>query len=211
MPRRTKAEAEQTRHKLLDAAEQLFLARGVSRTSLQDIAAAAGTTRGAIYWHFEDKADLFNAMLQRVTLPLEQALQAAAEPPSAGVSPLRGLFDTLMAALHATATDPQTGRVFEIATHKVEYVEELQAVARRRLEVMNEMRGLIQRVLVLTAERLGKPLPMAPAQAALGLNVLIDGLIINWLIDRSAFDLEAVGRETLRNYLRGLGLGSALD
>ena len=75
MVRRTKAEAEQTRHKLLDAAEQLFLQRGVSRTSLNDIAQAAGTTRGAIYWHFKDKADLFNAMMQRVTLPMEEALQ----------------------------------------------------------------------------------------------------------------------------------------
>lgn len=210
MARKTKAEAEQTRHKLLDAAEQLFLARGVSRTSLQDIATAAGTTRGAVYWHFQDKADLFNAMLQRVTLPLEQALHAAAEPPPVGVSPLRGLYDTLMAALHATAHDPQTGRVFEIATHKVEYVAELQAVAQRRMEVMNEMRQQIQRVLALTAERLGRPLPMSPAQAALGLNVLVDGLIINWLIDRSAFDLEAAGAQTLRNYLRGLGLEDAL-
>lgn len=210
MARRTKAEAEQTRHKLLDAAETLFLARGVSRTSLQDIASAAGATRGAIYWHFQDKADLFNAMLQRVTLPLERALEAAAEPPTAGTSPLRGLYDTLLAALHATAHDPQTGRVFEIATHKVEYVAELQAVAERRLAVMDQMRQLMQRVLTLAAERLGRPLPMPAAQAALGLNVLIDGLITNWLIDRGAFDLEEAGRHTLRNYLRGLGLEDAL-
>lgn len=211
MPRRNKAEAEQTRHKLLDAAEALFLARGVSRTSLQDIAAAAGTSRGAIYWHFQDKADLFNAMLQRVTLPLEQALQAAAEPSAAAVTPLRGLFDTLMAALHATVHDPQTGRVFEIATHKVEYVDELQAVAQRRQQAMNDMRGLIQQALERTADRLGRTLPMPAAAAALGLNVLVDGLIINWLIDRTAFDLEAAGRLALRNYFRGLGLDDALD
>ena len=60
MVRRTKADAEATRLSLLDAAEQLFQARGVSRTSLNDIATAAGTTRGAIYWHFKDKADLLS-------------------------------------------------------------------------------------------------------------------------------------------------------
>ena len=45
--------------------------QGVSQTSLQQIAQQAGATRGAIYWHFKDKADLFNAMMERVTLPLE--------------------------------------------------------------------------------------------------------------------------------------------
>lgn len=99
MVRRTKAEAEQTRHKLLDAAEQLFLQRGVSRTSLNDIATAAGTTRGAIYWHFQDKADLFNAMMERVTLPLEQALQSAAQPGTDAQPPLKALLGNLMLAL----------------------------------------------------------------------------------------------------------------
>ena len=77
MARRTKADAQATRSSLLDAAEQLFQARGVSRTSLNDIALAAGTTRGAIYWHFKDKADLFNAMMERVTLPLEAPMARA--------------------------------------------------------------------------------------------------------------------------------------
>ena len=49
MVRRTKADAEATRNSLLDAAECLFQTHGVSRTSLNDIATAAGTTRGAIY------------------------------------------------------------------------------------------------------------------------------------------------------------------
>ena len=47
--RRTKEDAQQTRESLLDAAECLFAERGVSRTSLQDIAKAAGVTRGAVY------------------------------------------------------------------------------------------------------------------------------------------------------------------
>ena len=63
MARRTKADAQITRSALLDAAELLFDERGVSRTSLADIAQAAGTTRGAIYWHFADKAALFLSLI----------------------------------------------------------------------------------------------------------------------------------------------------
>ena len=65
MARRTKEDAEATRNALLDAAERVFYDKGVSRASLDDIAREAGTTRGAIYWHFKDKADLFNAMMER--------------------------------------------------------------------------------------------------------------------------------------------------
>lgn len=75
MARRTKAEAQATRNALIDAAERLFDSQGVSRTSLQDIAQAAGATRGAIYWHFKDKADLFNAMMERATAHLDDMAQ----------------------------------------------------------------------------------------------------------------------------------------
>lgn len=77
MVRRTKADAEATRDQLLDAAQTVFYEKGVAGASLAEVAKEAGLTRGAIYWHFEDKVDLFNALLRRTTLPFEQALQAA--------------------------------------------------------------------------------------------------------------------------------------
>ena len=63
MARRTKEDALATRDALLDAAERVFGRRGVARTSLAQIAEEAGLTRGAVYWHFKDKADLFTAMM----------------------------------------------------------------------------------------------------------------------------------------------------
>ena len=44
----------------------------MSHTSLEDIAKAAGVTRGAIYWHFKNKSELFSAMVNRVSLPIEE-------------------------------------------------------------------------------------------------------------------------------------------
>jgi AcrR family transcriptional regulator len=70
MARRTKEDALATRELLLDAAERVFHRRGVSRTTLQEIAQDAGLTRGAIYWHFQNKGELFHAMMERVTLPI---------------------------------------------------------------------------------------------------------------------------------------------
>ena len=72
MARKTKAEAAATREALLDAAEEVFLEKGVARTSLEQIARHAGMTRGAVYWHFKNKADLFQAMLGRVRMPFQE-------------------------------------------------------------------------------------------------------------------------------------------
>jgi len=60
MARKTKSEALKTRQHLIDVAITLFAKKGVSTTTLADIADAAGMTRGAIYWHFDSKVSLFN-------------------------------------------------------------------------------------------------------------------------------------------------------
>lgn len=210
MARKTKVEAELTRQRLLDAAEQLFCERGVAHTSLHDIAQAAGLTRGAVYWHFEHKADLFQAMMDRVTLPMKQALLQAAEPDPGGPRPLQRLVAALLAALEVTAGNPQVRRVLEIAVHKIEYVDGLEGVARHRSEVAQRLQQAMVQALRVEAAHAGRALPLPLDVAARGLHALVDGLLVNWLLDPSAFDLVEAGRQTLDNYLRGLGLDSGL-
>jgi len=61
--KRTQEEAAKTRQDLLDAALQVFSQQGYQAARLQDIAKAAGVTRGAIYHHFGSKAELFNTLM----------------------------------------------------------------------------------------------------------------------------------------------------
>src|SRR3569832_1351681 len=115
MARRTKQDALATRDSILDAAELLFEQQGVSRTTLQHIAAEAGVTRGAIYWHFHDKSDLFKAMMERADMPLEAvALNADG---SAANDPVGDVRAWLLTVLRRTANDLKTRRVFELASH----------------------------------------------------------------------------------------------
>ena len=202
MARRTKAEAQATRDHLLDTAEHVFLRHGVSRTSLNDIAQAAGVTRGAIYWHFTDKADLFNAMMERVTLPMEQSVERASDP-SQG-DPLAQVRRSVVDALRRTATEPQVQRVFEIATHKVEYIDELSGVRERHLAVRNTCLSQVQRCLVRARQEGRVTRRMSARSMAIGLHALIDGLIQNWMLDPRAFDLVQVGKQVLDAYLAGL-------
>jgi len=70
--RRTKEEAEATRQQLMDVALKVFSTRGYSATRLSDIAAEAGVTRGAVYWHFENKQGLLFAILTEMANPYVQ-------------------------------------------------------------------------------------------------------------------------------------------
>ena len=199
--RRTKEEALATRSGILDAAERLFAARGVSRTSLHDIAAAAGVTRGAVYWHFAGKADLFEAMLDRVTLPLETP---QGNPEAAPLVPLDAVRARFMAGLTATARDARTRRVFDIALHKAEYTGELRTLRRRRRRAraawLSEMEGALRR-----AQRAGLIGRATRARhTALALLALVEGLISHWLLEPRSFDLVATGTQALDAYLRGL-------
>ena len=204
MARRTKADAQATRESLLDAAEQLFQARGVSRTSLNDIAVAAGTTRGAIYWHFKHKADLFNAMMERITLPLEQTLNVSQLVPSS--DPVAAIRHALLEALHLIATDEQTRRVLYIATHQVEYTDELGDVQTRRLLSHKNCVARNHSVLAQAFAAQGVDCPVPLACAAHGLQALVEGLVQHWLLEPGAFDLLASGGHAIDVYLRGLGL-----
>jgi TetR/AcrR family acrAB operon transcriptional repressor len=137
-----------------------------------------------------------------------QAMQMATDVAAQDVAPLRRLVDTIQAALQATVHDPRTRRVFEIATHKVEYVGEMHGVLQRRNECVRAFMGMTEQALATCAQRHNVQLPMTPDMAALGLHMLIDGLIHNWLLDPTAFNLEQAGAATMSNYLRGLGLST---
>jgi TetR/AcrR family acrAB operon transcriptional repressor len=207
MVRKTKEEALVTRSRILDAAERVFQQRGVSGTSLHDIAQAAGVTRGAVYWHFTDKADLFNAMMSRVCLPIEEntSLQAARECPDA----LAALRQHLVDILARVASEEQMRRVLEVATQKVEYVDEFVAVRERHVQMRNQHIDDLERML-RRAQRMG-PVVKSPSawQLAIGLHALLDGLLQGWLLDPAAFDLKRIGARAVDTHLAGLASARA--
>ena len=67
------ADQQQTRRRLLAEARRIFLKIGYQATTLDDVAAAAGFTKGAVYWHFPNKRALFLALVaESVELNLER-------------------------------------------------------------------------------------------------------------------------------------------
>ena len=200
--RRTKDEAQETRNSILDAAERLFSEHGVSRTSLEDIAAAAGVTRGAIYWHFKDKSDLFTAMVNRVTLPLEAMVARSSD--ESVEDPIATLKACAVTALKRTVTDPQCQRVFDVVTHKCEYLGEMAGVARRISAIQRGCVDRSEQALRNAIKRGMLPGSVNPRLAANGLDAMLFGLISNWLANNDYVALERQAEALIDLYIDGL-------
>lgn len=187
MPRNTKEEALETRNRILDAAENVFYEKGVSNTSLDDIAKAASVTRGAIYWHFKNKSDLFVAMCERVHVPIEEMGQANAEESVA--DPLGDLRKGCIYLLKEAVSNPHSRKVFEIIFHKCELVEANEAISSKQRECFSRGTATIERILCNAVSKGQLPADLDTALAANLLHATLDGLLNNWLFTPGDFDL----------------------
>jgi AcrR family transcriptional regulator len=79
MVRRTRAEMEETRASLLATARQVFAAQGYADTSMDEMTAQAGLTRGALYHHFGDKKGLLAAVTAQIDAEMDARLQAISD------------------------------------------------------------------------------------------------------------------------------------
>ena len=202
MVRRTKDEAQETRNGILDAAEHLFSERGVSRTSLEDIAQAAGVTRGAIYWHFKDKRDLFAAMVDRVTLPMEAMVARSSD--ESNEDPITSLKACAVSALKSTAVNPQVQRVFDIVTHKCEYLGEMAGVNNRISSIQKGCVDRSEQAIRNAIKRGLLPAGVNARLAAVGLDAMLYGLISNWLANPGYLPLERQAEAMIDLYIEGL-------
>ena len=202
MARRTKSEAAITREQLLDAAERVFRERGVTRTSLAEVAAAAGVTRGAVYWHFRDKADLFDAMCQRATLPLEETLARAST--MVLDDPLAALRLLAIDALTRLATDPRTQAVFEVVFHKCELIGELAPIATRRDRERRDCLTHVESIVTRAVDAGQLPADTDTRLATQALNSYMGGIMREWVLDPTAFDLARVAPALIDTLIAGL-------
>lgn len=206
MARRTKAEADETRTKLLDAAEEVFFEKGVSRTSLGDIAERAGATRGAVYWHFRDKVDVFSSMLGRICMPFDEIC----DDKYGDLPPLDRIRQSMLKVFESLGGDERRRKVFETALFKMEYVGELEDVRVQHIESALLSQEKFARDLAKAAEEQSVQLPVSPKDAALGLHSLFVGLIHGWVLNEGSFPLVPVGRVSVDVYLSGLGFRLSL-
>lgn len=182
MVRKTKEDAELTRQSIIQAAREVFLVRGVSRTTMEHIATKANVTRGAVYWHFKNKTELFHAMREQVFLPLidrmdDTLLVEGSEPP------LTRIENFLYGTIQLLDESIETRQIYEIMMIKCEYVDEFADVLQ---QILSNCSGITEKIALVYERAKNKGQlrdGLDPKQLAQDTNLFFTGLLHMWVKD----------------------------
>ena len=182
---------DQTRQRLLDAAQSIFLTKGFVAASVEDIAELAGYSRGAFYSNFASKSELFLQLLKRDHENVMGDMRAIFE---AGET-RQQMEDSV---LHYYSTHFRDNECFLLWMEA-----KLQAARDPEFRVgfiacMGELREATTEYIRQFSERVGTPLPLPARELAIGLLALSDGMHFSF-----AFDPQGVTAETTESVLAG--------
>ena len=198
--RRTKEDAAKTRDAIVSAALACFERHGLGQSTMEQIATEAGVTKGAIYWHFSNKQEIFRALREQVSLPLldraDTTLLQGAEVPA-----LDRVERFLEATLSLLEDDRRTREALGVMHFKCEYVESFaeelddgRRNARRLAEALESAYAEAQREGRLREN-------LSPRVAAVETLGFLTGLTRLWLLDRGRCGIRRDAREVLRAHL----------
>jgi TetR/AcrR family acrAB operon transcriptional repressor len=196
MVRKTKEDAEVTRQRIMNAAREMFSTTGVSQSSLEKVAKLAGVTRGAVYWHFENKTELFHAMHEQVFTPLINRIESTLLASAHEKNPLIRLENFLLDTVRLLNDDQVTRQTYEIIMSKCEYVDEFAPVLQ---QILGNCSGIVENIekVYQDAHQQGLiNLNLSPAVLAMDTHLFFSGLLHMWVKDTDDSRLR-VQAETL--------------
>lgn len=201
MARKKKEDAEKTRQQLIEAAIVQFSTRGVASTTLTDIADAANLTRGAIYWHFSSKSEIFNAIWEQ-QLPLREIIRDRLSL-SKEDDPLLMLREQFIASLQFIAQDPHQCALLQILYHKCEFNSDMisECEIRNRIGINDEyLRGTLEQCI---SRKVISP-NVNIELALIVFHGFFSGVIKNWLMNSDSFNLYQQAPALVDNILATL-------
>jgi AcrR family transcriptional regulator len=198
--RRKKEDAQKTYDNILDASAMLFAEKGLSSTSLEDIAKAANVTRGAIYWHFKNKGEIFNSLHQRLYQPLSDViLQDLCTDDN---NPLQQLSDLCIKLLLELSRDPirqQTMMLFMLRCNYTGAFAEYKDVHSVKKE---ESLRLFSRYFEKAKEEGNLPESADPALLTIAVRCYMKGIITEYLQEPQTINLEESAEKLIIQFFK---------
>lgn len=201
MPRRTKEEAEQTKQALLMAGLKVFSRLGYAATRLEDVAEEAGVTRGAVYWHFKNKADLYTEIQVQAALRMDRLIGEAVE---GATGPLDALKRAMVRAWMVLVEDEEFRATQELTLLKTELTPELlQGMEMKLKGTAQQQKVLIEAIQEATAA--GEVDPALDAEAAAtAYSAYLNGMAIMYILGECAFPLGEQAEALAEIFMRGI-------
>lgn len=186
--RRTKEEAAITREQLLKKALTVFSKKGYAAAALEDIAREAEVTRGAIYWHFGGKAELYNTLIREFSERGNVIMHQAVSEGGTLLDILRRVF---VRQLQVVEEDREMRALMELALFKTGLVPELEE---GRQQQVDSGIALIEMLAGIMSQGIEQGLlrsDVDPKEMARAYLAFQNGLINLWLSAPTQFSLKA--------------------
>jgi TetR/AcrR family acrAB operon transcriptional repressor len=200
MVRKTKEDAELTRKRIINSARAVFLARGVSRSTLEHIAAHAEVTRGAVYWHFKNKTDIFHAIRDQVLLPLIDRMDDSLTLAS-NEDPLTQIENSLCVIFDDLNNNIEMRQTYEIMMIKCEYVDEFALVLQ---QILSNCSSITEK-MKLAYERAGEQNILVckhtPLALALDTHLFFGGLLHMWVKDADGSMFRHQAKDLIKSHI----------
>ena len=185
--RRTKEEAEQTRSEILGAAARVFSENGIERTTLEGIAKVAGVTRGAIYWHFKNKLEIFDELYEQLHKPFLDLIVEELEKDHP--EPLQQLEELCIKVFLDLDKDEEKCRLLRFFLFKCSYSGELAEYLDRHNQKQLEKQKIFIRYFEKAKIKGKLPQDADPLLLTLAVSAYLKGLLHNYLENPEGFDL----------------------
>lgn len=172
--------AHETRERILQSALRVFGQKGFQKASLDAVAADAGMTKGAIYWHFKSKNDLFFAMLdhrfqQDTAGPLRGDMNEAVKHIK---DPLSAMTQIFSAGFYRIINEPEWIRLYLECLSLARNEDVRERFSNFYDQVWSMSAGLVEELKNHQFQRS----TLDPQTSAIFWSALFDGLVIAWLI-----------------------------
>lgn len=199
--KRTKEEAAVTRAIVLKAALSVFSAKGYAAATLDDVARAAKVTRGAIYWHFKSKADLYNTLVEEISARGASIVQQAVAEGGTLIDILRRVFVSQCALIE---DDKEARAVMELALFKTGLDPELQAGRKKQIDAGNILIAGIADAMKMGVSQGILRDDVDPVDMARAFIAFENGAIQTWLVSSKSFSLKKSAGSFAEILIKGL-------
>lgn len=199
--RRTKEEAAVTRATVLKAALSVFSAKGYAAATLDDIAAKAKVTRGAIYWHFKGKADLYNTLVEEMSARGASIVQQAV---AEGGTLINILWRVFISQCTLIEDDKEARAVMELALFKTGLDPDLQAGRKKQIESGNALIAGIADAMKMGISQGVLRDDIDPTDMARAFLAFENGAIQQWLASPKSFSLKKSAESFADILIKGL-------
>ena len=200
--RRTKEESEETKNTILNTSIKLFSQKGYSRTTLCEIAKESHVTRGAIYWHFKNKLEIFDALYERLHRPFVQMIleDISKDHPE----PLIQLQDICIQLFLDLEKDSHKRQAISLFLIKCDYTGELKAYRRKHNERKTQSMNLFMLYFKKAQEKNKISKKENPYLMALSINCYMKGILIEYLSSPESLIAQKDIPTLIKLFFRGI-------